>query len=42
MSHDNLDQSSTDVKFPFECDWQDRGCKILCLGGRGKQGKGNL
>ena len=42
MSHDNLDQSSMDGKFPFECDWLDRGCKILCLGGSGKRGKGSL
>ena len=42
MSHDNLNQLLTDGKFPFECDWLDRGCKILYLGGDSKREKHNL
>ena len=42
MSRDNLDQSSTNGKFPFDCDWLDRGRKILYLGGDGKREKNNV
>ena len=35
-------QSSMDGIFLFESDWLDRGCKILYLGGDGKQEKDNL
>ena len=42
MSCDNLDQSSMNRKFPFDCDWLDSGHKILYLGGGGKRENNNL